>query len=208
MSLTAHHHLRSCTPGYEAVLTAIENHGEGSFCVAFQTPLRAVEWASDVQNALLKAAWPEVRPNSCISHHTHTHTPQGALGLIWRHQELLGCPAAAEEWGNVHDRLLFRGPRVRMGFHFGRPKAAREPVYKSVQYAGTLLSPHSTPKPTHTLAAHVINTLQARWSSARLDWQLRRRAAKCWSLGHCVRTSSRQTSTWTRRSLSAFSRPG
>jgi hypothetical protein len=47
--------------GYEAVLTAIGNHGEGSFCVAFQTSIDAVRWATDVQNALLKAEWPEVR---------------------------------------------------------------------------------------------------------------------------------------------------
>lgn len=47
--------------GYEAVLTAIGNHGEGSFCVAFQKSIDAVRWATDVQNALLKAEWPEVR---------------------------------------------------------------------------------------------------------------------------------------------------
>ncbi len=43
------------------MLTAIGNHGEGSFCVAFQTSIDAVRWATDVQNALLKAEWPEVR---------------------------------------------------------------------------------------------------------------------------------------------------
>ncbi|ELR14073.1 protein kinase domain containing protein [Acanthamoeba castellanii str. Neff] len=47
--------------GYEAVLTAIGNHGEGSFCVAFQKSIDAVRWATDVQNALLKAEWPELK---------------------------------------------------------------------------------------------------------------------------------------------------
>ncbi len=51
----------SVRAGYEAVLTAIGNHGEGSFCVAFQKSIDAVRWATDVQNALLKAEWPEVR---------------------------------------------------------------------------------------------------------------------------------------------------
>jgi hypothetical protein len=78
------------------VLTAIENHGEGSFCVAFQTPLRAIEWASDVQNALLKAAWPEVRPNSCISHHTHTHT---------HHKERLDLPGGIRNFSVARPQL-------------------------------------------------------------------------------------------------------
>ncbi len=34
--------------------------GEGSFCVVFSNPVRAVEWAFAVQNQLLQVDWPQV----------------------------------------------------------------------------------------------------------------------------------------------------
>lgn len=54
-------------------------------------------------------------------------------------QELLKCVEAGEEWGDVDDRLLFRGPRVRMGFHFGRPRATTEPRYRATCFAGAVV---------------------------------------------------------------------
>lgn len=43
------------------------------------------------------------------------------LKLEWP-EGLLDHPGAAEEWGDVDDRILFRGLRVRMGVHIGHPR--------------------------------------------------------------------------------------
>lgn len=48
-----------------------------------------------MQQALLKVRWPEA---------------------------LLDHPGAAEEWGDIDDRKLYCGLRVRMGIHIGRPR--------------------------------------------------------------------------------------
>jgi hypothetical protein len=72
--------LRAALPqhrGYEVVFLRDRNSGEGSFCMAFHTPGEALAWCSEVQRALLNAAWPE---------------------------ELLDHPGAAEEWGDTDDR--------------------------------------------------------------------------------------------------------
>jgi hypothetical protein len=75
-----------------------KNSGEGSFCMAFQRTSDALEWCMAVHQALLKAEWPEA---------------------------LLDHPGAAEEWGDVDDRILYRGLRVRMGIHVGWPRMVR-----------------------------------------------------------------------------------
>jgi class 3 adenylate cyclase len=97
--------------GYEALFARDRHHngGEGSFCMAFQDAVNAVEWCMEAQQALLKAEWPK---------------------------NLLAHPGAAEEWGDTDDRVLFRGLRVRMGIHVGSPKGKRDPTTRRVEYSG------------------------------------------------------------------------
>jgi class 3 adenylate cyclase len=87
--------------------------GEGSFCMAFQHPLDALEWCTAVQQELLRADWPE---------------------------ELCQHPGAAEEWGDTDDRLIFRGLRVRMGVHLGEPFRARDPMTRRTEYYGPVVN--------------------------------------------------------------------
>ena len=48
--------------GYEVALMLDQGAigGEGSFCVAFQKPGKAINWCAAVQDRLLKAKWPSV----------------------------------------------------------------------------------------------------------------------------------------------------
>jgi hypothetical protein len=57
------------------------NNGEGSMCSAFQTADNALEWCMHVQSELLRVDWPA---------------------------ELLAHPAAAEEWGDIDDRIIYK----------------------------------------------------------------------------------------------------
>jgi hypothetical protein len=50
-------------------------------CLAFQDPEKAARWCMHVQNELLCVEWP---------------------------QALLSHPSAAEDWGDVDDRLIFK----------------------------------------------------------------------------------------------------
>jgi len=99
--------------GYEAALIRNGATGEGSFCVAFQDVKSAVEWCMDVQHELLKVEWPEA---------------------------LLAHPSAAEEIGDVEDKVLFKGLRVRMGLHYGKPKAVKDPVSRRIEYIGPVIN--------------------------------------------------------------------
>ncbi|ADO69370.1 ATP-binding protein [Stigmatella aurantiaca] len=65
----------------------------GSFMVAFPSPVDAVRWCLEAQEALLEAPWPE---------------------------ELLAQPEAAVEVGLRG--WVYRGPRVLMGVHVGEPE--------------------------------------------------------------------------------------
>lgn len=74
--------LRNLMPkyrGYETRPVRDRNAGEGSFCIAFQDPLDALEWCMDAQRSLLEAEWPAT---------------------------LLEHPGAAEEWGDTDDRYI------------------------------------------------------------------------------------------------------
>jgi class 3 adenylate cyclase len=53
---------------------------------------------------------------------------------------LLEHPGAAEEWGDTDDRVLFRGPRVRMGVHVGVPKVVRDPMTRRVEFIGPVVN--------------------------------------------------------------------
>jgi class 3 adenylate cyclase len=99
--------------GYEVVFLRDRNSGEGSFCMAFQSPADALAWCADVQKALLEVEWPEA---------------------------LLDHPGAAEEWGDTDDRVLFKGLRVRMGVHVGAPKIVRDPMTRRVEYIGPVVN--------------------------------------------------------------------
>lgn len=46
---------------------------------------------------------------------------QALLKLDWP-EALLDHPGASEEWGDTDDRVIYRGLRVRMGVHVGRPR--------------------------------------------------------------------------------------
>jgi class 3 adenylate cyclase len=102
--------------GYEVRFSGKDNaggNGDGSFCVAFADPLRALEWCMDVQKALLTVEWPEA---------------------------LLAHPGAAEEWGDVDDRPIFKGLRVRMGLNYGEPRRLRDVVTRRVEYHGSVVN--------------------------------------------------------------------
>jgi class 3 adenylate cyclase len=83
--------------------------GEGSFCVAFQDTSKALEWCMTVQEHLMQVDWPK---------------------------GLLQHPAAAEEWGDTDDRLIFRGLRVRMGVHVGEPRKLFNAMSRRAEYVG------------------------------------------------------------------------
>lgn len=105
-------------------------------CVVFQKPEKAAQWCIHMQQALLKVDWP---------------------------LELLTHPAAAEDWGDVDDAVIFRvrgnqlhttpsflspppppppptttkqGPRVRMGLHVGQPRRVVDPTTRRSEYMG------------------------------------------------------------------------
>jgi class 3 adenylate cyclase len=81
--------------------------------MAFQQAADALAWCSEVQQALLKVAWPEA---------------------------LLDHPGAAEEWGDTDDRVLYKGLRVRMGVHVGTPRTVRDPMTRRVEYIGPVVN--------------------------------------------------------------------
>ncbi len=58
-----------------------KNSGEGSFCMAFQNTVNAVTWCIEVQQKLIEIDWPK---------------------------PLLQHPGAAEEWGDVDDKVIFK----------------------------------------------------------------------------------------------------
>ncbi len=95
--------------GYEVLFIRDRNSGEGSFCMAFQETVHALQWCEEVQQELVKAEWPEA---------------------------LLEHPGAAEEWGDTDDRVVFKGLRVRMGVHVGRPRLIRDPMSRKIEYMG------------------------------------------------------------------------
>ncbi len=95
--------------GYEVLFIRDRNSGEGSFCMAFQETIHAVEWCEEVQQELVKAEWPEA---------------------------LLEHPGASEEWGDTDDRVIFKGLRVRMGVHVGKPRVVNDPTSRKIEYMG------------------------------------------------------------------------
>ncbi len=95
--------------GYEVLFIRDRNSGEGSFCMAFQQAINALEWCEEVQQELVKTEWPEA---------------------------LLEHPGASEEWGDTDDRVIFKGLRVRIGVHLGTPRLIRDPISRKIEYMG------------------------------------------------------------------------
>jgi len=89
-----------------------KNSGEGSFCMAFQRPIDAIQWSMAAQKELLEADWP---------------------------QALLEHLDAAEEWGN-DDQVIFRGLRVRMGIHYGSPRMMQDALTRKVEFFGPVVN--------------------------------------------------------------------
>lgn len=83
-----------------------------SFMVAFRTPVTAVWWCLFCQEALMNANWP---PN------------------------LLNSPFAREEYDEAGN-LIFRGLRVRMGAHMGKPECRIDQLTRRMDYYGGMVN--------------------------------------------------------------------
>eukprot|EP01119_Soliformovum_irregulare_P015373 TRINITY_DN4320_c0_g1_i2.p1 TRINITY_DN4320_c0_g1~~TRINITY_DN4320_c0_g1_i2.p1 ORF type:complete len:1649 (+),score=817.75 TRINITY_DN4320_c0_g1_i2:111-5057(+) len=109
-SLQIHNHLMRMKigefRGYE-----VKTEGD-AFMIAFADVMDATKWCLSVQQALLKAEWPE----ACYIH-----------------------PDAKEAHDDVGN-LIFRGLRVRMGIHVGDPSCEEDPVTKRMDYFGPMVN--------------------------------------------------------------------
>ncbi|MFL5349221.1 MAG: ATP-binding protein [Hyalangium sp.] len=83
----------------------------GAFMLAFTSPVDAVRWCLETQEALLQAPWPE---------------------------ELLAQPEVAEELGPRG--YLHRGLRVRMGVHIGEPECRADVRTGRMDYLGRVVN--------------------------------------------------------------------
>ncbi|KAL0481965.1 adenylate cyclase [Acrasis kona] len=83
-----------------------------SFMVAFEDPKKAVEWALHSQKDLLYAEWPP-----CV-------------------MQTFDCRI---EW-DEYESVLFRGPRVRMGLHYGYAERVYDVVTKRYDYFGNTVN--------------------------------------------------------------------
>ena len=83
-----------------------------AFMIAFQRTEHALNWCLDSQRELLKINWPE---------------------------EVLTLPAASVV-NAVDGTPIFRGLRVRMGFHTGEPECEQDPVTGRMDYFGPMVN--------------------------------------------------------------------
>ena len=83
-----------------------------AFMAAFREPTDALRWCLDAQIALLEAEWPA---------------------------ELLSFADACEIEGDRQE-ILFRGLRVRMGAHLGRPDCQEDPTTGRMDYFGRMVN--------------------------------------------------------------------
>ncbi|MDY7227189.1 adenylate/guanylate cyclase domain-containing protein [Hyalangium sp. s54d21] len=111
--------MRDALEVHDAVLRALLDRGTGyevktqggAFMLAFASPVEAVRWCLEAQEALLRAPWPE---------------------------DLLSQPEAAEEWGPLG--LLHRGLRVCMGVHMGEPECRIDERTGRADYFGRMVN--------------------------------------------------------------------
>ncbi len=85
-----------------------------AFMIAFGSCLDAVRWCLDVQLALLDVDWPDA---------------------LYKHPDAV-VVASPERKG----AFLWRGLRVRMGVHFGEPKAEKDPITTRMDYFGPMVN--------------------------------------------------------------------
>lgn len=97
--------LLESSPGYEVKVQG------GAFMLCFPSPVDAVRWCLEAQQALLEAPWPE---------------------------ELLAQPEAAEEVGLRG--WVYRGPRVLMGVHVGEPECRVNARTGRADYYGRMVN--------------------------------------------------------------------
>eukprot|EP01105_Mastigella_eilhardi_P011117 TRINITY_DN2567_c1_g1_i3.p1 TRINITY_DN2567_c1_g1~~TRINITY_DN2567_c1_g1_i3.p1 ORF type:complete len:1447 (+),score=354.88 TRINITY_DN2567_c1_g1_i3:1597-5937(+) len=89
----------------------VKSDGE-SFMVAFSAPLAALSFCMMVQEALLGAEWPP----KLLTH------------------------SASSEMISADGRVLFRGLRVRMGVHVGKPQCTPNPTVGRMDYMGAMVN--------------------------------------------------------------------
>jgi class 3 adenylate cyclase len=85
-----------------------------AFMIAFGSCLDAVRWCLDVQLALLEVEWPSA---------------------LYAHPD-----AVVVQHPENKQSVLFRGLRVRMGVHFGEPRAERDPITTRMDYFGPMVN--------------------------------------------------------------------
>ena len=85
-----------------------------AFMVAFPNVFSALQWCLCVQSELVHASWP---PELAESEY--------------------GCDVYADDEGG---ELLYRGVRVRMGIHVGRPVCERDPITGRMDYYGPMVN--------------------------------------------------------------------
>ncbi len=113
------HAMREALELHDAVLRAALDRGPGyevktqggAFMLAFPSPVEAVRWCLDAQEALMRAPWPE---------------------------ELLAQPEASMEQG-PHG-MLYRGLRVCMGIHVGEPVCRMDERTGRADYFGRMVN--------------------------------------------------------------------
>lgn len=161
-------------------------------CMVFQDVDKALRWCMQVQIDLLAVDWPV---------------------------ELFTHPAAAEEWGDVDDRVIFKvcdqnmkwkghqfmkcmpltvarthiqydqGPRVRMGVHVGEPRKIVDEVTRRADFVGPAVN---TAARITTLAQGGQMLLsQAVWEKIK-DTELAKERNRCAVVGKCELPDSPQ----------------
>ncbi len=90
----------------------VKTEGDAFMC-AFADPFVAVKWCLDAQEQLLEAKWPE---------------------KIYEHAK--SAIAVSKKTG----RTLYKGLRVRMGVHTGRPSNEEDPVTGRMDYFGPMVN--------------------------------------------------------------------
>jgi adenylate cyclase len=88
--------------GYE-----VKTEGD-AFVVAFQSPIDAIKFCSDVQSQFVENEWP---------------------------REILESPVCATIYGS-HGQVLYRGLSIRMGIHFGAADDEEDKVARRMDYYG------------------------------------------------------------------------
>eukprot|EP01065_Artemidia_motanka_P047583 TRINITY_DN7473_c3_g1_i1.p1 TRINITY_DN7473_c3_g1~~TRINITY_DN7473_c3_g1_i1.p1 ORF type:complete len:1548 (+),score=654.59 TRINITY_DN7473_c3_g1_i1:651-4646(+) len=109
--------------GYE-----VKTEGD-AFMVAFHNTVDALRWCLESQRALLAADWPRQilqQPDAREEHAAPT--------------EDYGRDDPEVAAASRDPPLLFRGPRVRMGFNTGEPDCERDPVTGRMDYFGPMVN--------------------------------------------------------------------